>query len=304
MKFLTDSCLSKIVILLRLFGFWKSKPHTWCYSIYSMAYLFIFSICSTFFMFLFLWHLEDYGQLSYGLYMFLSQISGLVKFVYFHLRNFEFRNFIDRINNFTVHGDSEKELIARRCRFFNRVTAFYNIMVVLAIHNTVMMTIFSEGKKLPYSSWYPMLDWQNSARDYWIAIVYQYIAVFSVCTLIINIEVYINFLIFAVGVQLEIIGHRLRAIGFTDKGFSRENVENAQQLEWEQTQRLINCIELHIEVSDLKNRIEHCSNVPFFIQAIASGIVLSSVVNELAQVSRTKSIPACLDVRTTILNYI
>lgn len=237
-------------------------------------------------MFLFLWHLEDYRQLSYGLYMTLSQACGLVKFVCFYWRNSEFRNFIDRINDFIVNDDFERELIARRSRFFSRVTAFYFIVVAVAIHATEAMTIFSKQQQLPFSARYPMLDWQHSARDYWIAVVYQYIGVFSGCLFVLCIELYLNFLIFAVGIQLEIIGHRVRAIGYTDKDTpDRKKTKSAQQLEFEQIQRLIACIELHIEVADLKSQIEDSSNVPFFTQAMTSGIVLSSIVNEVAQVS-------------------
>lgn len=58
-----------------------------------------------------------------------------------------------------------------------------------------------------------------------------------------------------------------------------------QESEYEETEHLVECVKLHIEVIDFKEKIEECFNIPFSFQAIASSIVISSIVNEMVQVN-------------------
>lgn len=286
MNFNADRSISKIRFMFRIFGCWRSEPSSRWYSLYSIMYLVLFPACLTFFMFMFLWRLDNYEELSYGLYMFLTQFCGLIKVLCFQLRNSELRQFFERIKMFQVHGDFEEKLVTHRSRFFDRVSALYYTMAITALHITILMAIFSETARLPFSSWYPMLDWQNDAQHYWIAIAYQYVAIISACFLIQTVDAYFNFSLFVVSIQLEIIGHRLRAIGSTIKNLNCVKMCEMQQSECEETQRLVECVKLHIEVVDFKEKIENCFNIPFFFQAIASSIVISSIVNEMIQVNQ------------------
>lgn len=234
---------------------------------------------------MFVLRLDEFSQLTYGLYMFLTQFCGLIKFICFYWRNVEFRQFIHRVNSFVVKNDFEEALIARRIEFFFKVTVFYYIMAMIAIHTTELMAIFSETVQLPFSAWYPWLNWQNDVRDYWLAILYQYVAVTSASLLIITIDVYFSFLIFVVSIQLEIIGHRLQQIGSAVQQMNSIRMCDAQQLNRGETKQLTKCLELYIEAVDLKVNVEDCFSLPFFFQITASGIVISSIVNEVAQVN-------------------
>lgn len=221
------------------------------------------------------------------MFIFLTQLCGVIKILCFHLRNSQFRHFRDRIGYFEINDDFEQRLVAHRGRFFCRMSAFYCVGALTTLHTNEVMTIFSGRKRLPYRAWYPMLDWQDSARDYWIVFAYQYCAVVSVTVQVLAIETFFNLVLFALSVQLEIIGHRLRSIGMAGQKLKTcDKVNKRLQFEHRETQRLIECIQLHIDVHDFKNQIEDCLNVPYSIQAIASGIVISSILNEIAQVSR------------------
>lgn len=246
-------------------GCWRNEPYTWRYLVWSVIYLFIFSACSTFSMIIFLLRLDNYRELTYGLYMMLTQFCGFIKIMFFHWHNSKMRQFVERIKAFMVNSDFEEKLVANRMRFFDKFAAFYYIMAISAIHATELMTIFSQKIQLPFSGWYPMFDWQNNVRHYWMAVGYQYLCILSVNLLLITVEIYFAFLIFIVSIQLEIIGHRLRAIGFTVKEMnSHEDIGHALQRKQKEMKRLIECINLHIETVEFKENIECYFNIPLF----------------------------------------
>lgn len=215
--------------------------------------------------------------------MFLTQFCGLIKFLCFLVNNGNFQKLFQRCKEFQLESRYEEKLVERRIRFFFRIAVFYYMMAMTAIHTTELMAIFSDTVKLPFSSWYPYyLDWQYNRRDYWIAVVYQHISITSASLLIITIDVLFSLLLFIVSIEIELIGLRMGEIGH----FHRQNKQSGLEMETNNFKILKNNIILHRRAIAFKCSLEECFNLPFFAQIIASGIVISSIINEVAHVSR------------------
>lgn len=276
-----DKCLKKLKLLLRALGIWYSKSHKQFYFIYSALFLFICPGLTNLSMFVYLVKLTDRSDLTYGLYMFLTQFCGFIKFMCFLVKNNDFQQLIKRSMEFQLESEFEKKLVAQRIRFFFRVAIFYYLMAVIAIHTTELMAIFADTVKLPFSSWYPCLDWQHNTRHYWIAVAYQHISITSASLLIITIDVLFSILMFIVSIEIELIGLRMANIGY----FEMQTPENKLAMEMKHLKMLVNNIIFHRKAIAFKCSLEDCFDVPFFVQIVASGIVISSIINEVAHVS-------------------
>lgn len=267
---------------MRILGMWYPKTHKIIYFVYSAMYLFICPGLTNLFMLIYLLKLNDRKDLTYGLYMFLTQFCGFIKFICFLVKNNDFQKLVKRAKAFQLESDFEEKLVKQHIRFFFRVTIFYYVMAMIAIHTTELMAFFSEDVKLPFSSWYPYLDWKNNNRDYWIAAAYQHVSITSASLLIITIDVLFSLLLYIVSIEIELIGHRLTKIGH----FTKKSSENELPRELNHINKLKNNIIIHREVIEFKCFLENCFNFPFFIQIVASGIVISSIISEVAHVRK------------------
>lgn len=277
-----DKCLKKLKFLLYIFGVWYPKDQKIGYFIYSTVYLFICPGLTNIFMFIYLLKLDDQKDLTYGLYMFLTQFCGLIKFMFFLVNNENFQKLLERAKHFQLESEFEEKLLRQRIQFFYKVAIFYFVMAMTAIHTTEIMAIFAETVKLPFSAWYPYLDWEHNRRDYWIAVAYQHISITSASLLIITIDVLFSLLVFIVNIEIELIGLRMSKIGhFYDKCLKSELLA----FEIKDFDILKKNIIFHREAIAFKCSLEQCFNWPFFVQIVASGIVISSIINEVARVS-------------------
>lgn len=277
----SNKCLKPLKYSLRIFGVWCPKSQKIIYFIYSTAYLVVCPGLTNAFIFVYLLKLTDQTDLTYGLYMFLTQFCGLIKFIYFLVKNAHFQALIKRSTEFQLESPFEVNLFKKRINFFYKVACFYYIMAMIAIHSTELMAICSDSVKLPFSAWYPFIDWEHNVRDYWIAVAYQHISITPASLLIITIDVLFSFLLLVISIEIELIGIRMSEIGH----FFNKDTERLQDFHRKQIDILKNNINFHRSAVSFKCELEHCFNVPFFIQIVASGMVISSIINEVAHVN-------------------
>lgn len=284
-SFSADKCANFLTYFLHMFGLWRLQPLNLFYLLYSMLYLFICSGLSTFFMIFYLFNLPDQRDLTYGLYMSLTQLCGFIKFMFIFVRNRSFQALVDRIKSFTVKNDDEKRLIDQRIGFIYKATVFYCCVGVGSIHCVELMAFLADNVMLPFSAWYPFLDWKHRRRDYWLAVAYQHISINSCCILICCIDVLFSLLLFVVSIRLEIIGMRMQQTGYAKWPNDKEKDAKNSRFEAENMQVLIDCVVQHNEAIAFKETIAESFNVPFFFQVIQSAIIISSIVSEIVRVS-------------------
>lgn len=277
-----NKCLSKLKLIIRVFGVWYPEKKNIYYYIYSTAYLFICPGLTNIFMLIYLLKLNALKDLTYGLYMFLTQLCGLVKFIWFLVKIRNFRLLVNRSKTFQLESKFEEELVEQRFHFFIKLAGLYCSLAMIAVHTMELTAIFADTVELPFSSWFPFVDWEHNQKDYWIAVGYQYISVASSCLLLITIDVLFSFLLFVVSIEIELIGLRMSKIGCS---FNKDHdTESSFQLK--QLNILKDNVILHREAIEFKCSLEDSFTLPFFVQFIASAIVISSIITELSQVSR------------------
>lgn len=278
-----DKATNKMIFVLRIFGLWKPQPNTLIYKLYSITYFIICPGLLNLFMLVFLIKLTNQKDLTFALYMFLTQLCGIIKSFCLLTRNRDFQNLIQRSRKFQLITSSEEKLVKERVNFFLWSTGFYLGTAVAALHSTEIMAFLSKTRKLPFSAWYPFLDWQNSTQDYWIAVAYTHVAIISASLIIITIDILLCLLLFIISIEIELIGKRMAKIGYIDKTkFKRQS--DRIRIEYEHFCILKDCIIYHRDAIAFKCALEELFSLPFFFQIIASGLVISSIINEVAKV--------------------
>ncbi|XP_055298556.1 odorant receptor 33b-like [Sitodiplosis mosellana] len=235
-------------------------------------------------MFIYLLKLTDQEDLTYGLYIYLTQFCGLIKIMCFLVNNNHFQKLIERAEHFQLENEFEEKLVRQRIHFFFKVAVFYYAMAMTAIHTTELMAIFAEPAELPYISWYPYLDWEHNRQDYWMAIIYQYISINSSTLLNITVDIMFSLLLFILSIEIELIGLRFSKMGHVhgENGRFEEGPESELAFETKQFDILKKNIILHREAIAFKCTLEECLNLPFFVQILASAFVIASIINAMA----------------------
>lgn len=185
---------------------------------------------------------------------------------------------------FILESVSEQKVLAKRMKFFIFVTGFYAATALSALHTTEIMAFVSETRKLPFTVWYPFLDWKENVRDYWIAVSYTHVAIISASVLIIAVDILLCFLLFIVSIELELIGKRLSTLGYSKKETPKKRLDRIN-VEIEYYNVMKNCVNCHNAALEFKCSLEKCFSLPFFFQIVLSGIIISSIINEVAKVS-------------------
>lgn len=278
-----DKALKKIIFSLRIFGLWKPQPRTIAYDVYSTVYFIICPGLLNILMFIFLLNLEDQKDLTSALYMFLTQLCGGIKSSWFLVRNREFQQLVQRSKTFILGSVSEQKFVAKRMKFFFFLTSFYAATALSALHTTEIMAFVSNTRKLPFPVWYPFLDWKIYARDYWIAVSYTHVAIISASVVIIAVDILLCLLIFIVSIELELIGKRLSTLGYPKKGTSKKRLDRIN-VEIEYFNVMKNCVNCHNEAHDFKCALEKGFSLPFLFQIVFSGIIIASIIIEVAKV--------------------
>lgn len=125
-----DKCLKKLKFLLNIFGMWYPKNRKIGYFIYSTVYLFICPGLTNIFMLIYLLKLVDQKDLTYGLYMFLTQFCRFIKFMLFLLNNDNFQKLLERAKYFRLESEFKEKLVRQRVQFFYKVTVFYFVLAM------------------------------------------------------------------------------------------------------------------------------------------------------------------------------
>lgn len=272
----SDKVLKRLIFYYRLVGCWRPVNTSLGYYIYGIFYLVCFPGLLSFFMLMNVVLLTDMSQLTYALYMFLTQTCGVIKFISFYYYNHGMQDLVQRAETFHLKNQSEGSLVEKRINSLVKPAAIYVISALTALHTNQIVSFLSTERRLAYSAWYPFFDWENSLRDYVIVSGYTHVAIISATTLITFVDIFLSFMFTIIAVQLEIIGLRLQQIGQKKELIDRQN---------DFAMFVVENMELHQKAIVFKRLVEQYFSMAFFCQLVASAIVISSIVREMSRVS-------------------
>lgn len=276
-----------IKFVLRICGLWKpSSGSRWtiAYAIYGILFLTTFSGFFTLCMCINLFFIPDLKELTVASYMSLTELALFVKIVYFFILNRKLQKLFGELDEFALEHEWEQNLVRERVQYFFKIMAFYYAVSNGAVSVTEIGSALTPEPKLSYSGWYPYLDWQTNRRDFWIVFGYQCLGMRSTCNMNVTIDSFACFFMFMISVQMEILGKRLNNMGH-EKILVNANKTDYEDRTW-YIRRLINQIKLHQKMIASTKSFERYFSMAFFTQISFSGMVICSLTNELAHVSK------------------
>lgn len=267
--------------ILRIFGLWKplAKPK-WLqliYSSYSIIFLSIFSIIYTSLMVINIFFLTDFSDLTNRLFMSLTEAALAIKVINFFFKNREWQQILTDIESFHITSLEEERILKKRINIFRILICMYYVFPNLTVHAFGITPLVSGAKEPIFSGWYPGLDWENSRRDYWLIYSYQYLGIFITANLNVTIDSYYCFVMHMLSAQINIFGKRLSLIQVNEVGDDVTPMEQVRS-------NLIQQINAHQRLNSLFALIQRNLQWAYLGQVILSGIVICSVVKELARV--------------------
>lgn len=275
---------------LRFVGLWKppkTAANAKIYTIYGLAFLFVFSFLYTFCMCMKIFFLNDVKDTTTVLFMSLNEVSLFVKVVYFYVRNRKVQALLGELNDFDLDTKEESELIADRLRFFWRLNMFYYVIANWATSTTEVSALFANETMLPFSGWYPGLDWENSSRDYWTVFLYQCAGMAITCNMSMTVDMYPCFFIYMISIEMRVLGMRMKALGYGRKATADTNGRKKTRIEADNDaiKAIIRCIRDHQNILRQSDTFERYFTMSFLSLIAISGTVICCMANELSRVS-------------------
>lgn len=264
---------------LWLFGLWKpfgkSNFRMISYCTYAIVFLFFFPTLYAFCMVCNIFLLSDISDLTNRLFMSLTEATLVIKVVNFFMKNNEWQHIFNDIKEFQLKNDQEKETVAYRTRILRNLDYVYFSLANASLFFTSLTPVVQGTFGLIYSGWYPGFDWENSRRDYWIVYAYQALGILITANMNLIIDTYYCLMMLMISAHLTILGERMKAIVVRDDDKSSVNRVRLE---------LIEQIYTHRRINDNFKLIGKNLEFSYFFQILLSGIVISSIVLEVARV--------------------
>lgn len=262
---------------LWVFGLWKpfnrSKLEMSLYCIYSVVFLFIFSLLYTFFMVCNIFFLTDFSDLTNRLFMSLTETALVIKIINFFVYNDEWQQINEEIQNFRIKSKNEGQMVASSGRLMRNLDFVYFFLTYFNVMTTALLS--GLGGILLYSGWYPGFDLHNNRQHYWFIYGYQFIGMLITADLNLVIDSFYCQMILMTSTHLKIFGHRLSALQMTNDKNSIHFIRK----------KLIEEIHSHQRINANFELIAKNVKWSYFIQVLLSGIVMSSITISLARVN-------------------
>lgn len=216
-----DKASRYILVFLRVFGLWPSKNPSLIYTFYGQLIVLIFSLLYTLSMIIQLLNIEDMKNSTEALYMTLTEIALVIKILNYMFRVIEMQKILHSTEQFSLETDAEQILLQLYVDRYLKIIIFYYIAVLYASTNADVISALGHNNDLPYSAWYPYFDWKNNNRHFWILFVYQAIGMFITAMVNVSLELYAAMLMIMNSFQMEVLGMRLRKLGYTNENVDR-----------------------------------------------------------------------------------
>lgn len=236
-----------ILFILRAVGMWPTgDSYTAGYKLYALLLILTFPTILTLTMLIQLVLFTEMAEASENMYMALTHLSFLFKIFNFVCRWQSMQSVHRTISNFELETVDEVKHFNGKMRNVYIVTVMFLTSSNIANVSTALKAIFSTENLLTYPAWYPG-QWSNGGVKYLLVFVHQMIGACLSCNWHPAIEMYANIMLLSIGVQLDILGMRLHAIGYD----VADNSLNTEMQRIQHLEKLINCIRLHRKILTL-----------------------------------------------------
>lgn len=246
-----DTISSRVMVsVLNILGIWP-PPESIIYKICSIIFHLLFAYGYTLFLCINLVFLADITDLTDSLFMTLTCFGLCSKLTNFRYFMNDIQYTLQRIKTFQLHNDNENEFIRMKVKFYDRILFAYYIVSNLAGFAAYTYVLFDYNgvgnRALPFHGWYP-IDWRGNIRNYWIVYGYQVGGMMCLCNLNITMDLYPCYVMYMIGLQMEILGKRLENIGKNTNGANGKENEMEKfnsSVQENESKILRNCVKFH-----------------------------------------------------------
>lgn len=264
-----------LAFVLSSSGLWipfhKSKSLQRIYLVYSIFFL-LFTIVFTMPLVASIFFVKSVEDIPERILMSTTKMAMINKLIPLIIHNANIQHIRNAINKFKIKSLHEEEIIEKRIDIFVKLMYIFFVLPHFTISVLNIATILSEERRLTFVGCYPFFDWTNNDRDYWILYFFQYIGITITGIVNITIDLFYCFLMYAISVEFEILGERLKSI-------EMKQSSNATKLEL--TDHMETLKSIHSLVNTVKSRLSSS----YFSQVIFSAIVIFACTEKLARVS-------------------
>lgn len=209
------------IFVLRIFGMFPNAKSSRAYIQYGYFVILVFSLIYTFLMVCEMFRLHDWSSTE-AFYMTVTEVALVVKILNFRIKVNAMTEMMDSVYNFELESDDEVALLRFYATKLLQGTIFYFVAVAYAQSSVEVAAALEEDTELPYPAWYPFFNWKNNRLHYWTLYAYQVLGMFITAYVNISLELFGAMLMSMNTFQMEILGMRLRKLGYSDRGEMNE----------------------------------------------------------------------------------
>lgn len=230
LKFGTNTLVEASLTILYIFGTWPRKNSTVVYLIVGHVFQALTTFAWTIAKCIGTVMLEEKNEIimlsASSIYCVVAAYRGFV-----FMRNYKAINTcLDVISEFSL-SNVESEIIQQKIKTFSRTSTAYPAFYFLGIVSAFLNPVLSDGRVLPVPIWLPFVYWKDNDRDFYIALMFSAMGILSMVIVCAFTPVIVWYLMYASTLTLEILGRRLRNLGYeqTDqKEFTLNLLKNIQ----------------------------------------------------------------------------
>lgn len=186
------------------------------FNIIGFSYHFFFTFAYISMMCYFGFTEADFEEKVISLNMTLTEISLFYKVLNMVLKRNDFYRILEYLNMFKSQNDEEKNMILMYAKKMRKVFYYYAFITYFCILLNMWVTLYNDDIYLPFKSWYPF-DLINNTNFFWILYFYQFFGILTHASLNVFNDVFIMFLMGTIGIQLDILGLRLKKLKINSK---------------------------------------------------------------------------------------
>lgn len=198
-----------ITNILRFEGLWPEENNKIVYITISFTFHFFFTFFFIFSEFYNLSQSNDLKEMIQNMYISLTEINTLVKFINFVLNHKKIRKMLKQIEeNFMIKTDEEDQIMISHIKFSEKVFVLDAIVVGSVIAFAAIVPLITGLPTLPFPVWLPF-DYTSSISNYWIAYSFNITSIIFHAYANVANDTFIMFCSAVSAAQLEIVGLRL-----------------------------------------------------------------------------------------------
>ncbi len=248
MKVVGETIISRLVVwVYYLFGQWPNENSSILYHIYAFVlhfgFVFLYLVC----MLINLIFITDVNETTHSLYVTLTELAFFLKVMNFFWFNRGMKECMSAINVFELRNETEANWVQKRMHYFNWLTYCYYVIPNICAITASMRPLFVQQRDIPFRGWYP-LDWVNNDLNYVVVYGYQVIGIMIEVNLNITLDVYPNYLMHMISIQMRILGKRLTNLGSSSNGKVVRTINPSDKFQQKGSVDLIDCIQTHQKI--------------------------------------------------------